>query len=42
MISEAVSPGFAYEDMGFVSKLDIESRDPALTEKLNRFVLKKQ
>ena len=42
LISEAVSPGFAYEDMGFVSKLDIESRDPALTEKLNRFVLKKQ
>ena len=38
LISEAVSPGFVFQDMAFVSKADIASRFPTLGESLNRFV----
>lgn len=38
LISEAVSPGFVFEDMSFVSHQDIQQRFPHLVEKLKRFV----
>jgi predicted cupin superfamily sugar epimerase len=40
LISEAVSPGFAFEDMAFVTEDDIVSRFPELNNRLNRFIQK--
>ena len=38
LIGEAVSPGFAYEDMAFVSSQDVQQCFPDLADRLNRFV----
>jgi len=41
LISEAVSPGFNYDDMAFIRKADIRSRCPGLEGQLNRFISKR-